>query len=110
MGDVPVGHIPDFVAISSVAHQDLLWLQGKNEKPSNFAHQAAAADDIRVHACTEYAQRIHKMHCWCRDPLEVCRPLGVEVYKVHPEALQGWEPPMKAKYAGAHGLNAKPWA
>lgn len=45
-----------------------------------------------------------------RDPLEVCRPLGVEVYKVHAEALQGWKPPEKAKYAGKHGLSAKQWA
>ena len=45
-----------------------------------------------------------------RDPLEVCRPLGVEVYKVHQEALQGWVPPEKAKYAGGHGLSAKQWA
>ena len=44
-----------------------------------------------------------------RDPLEVCRPLGVEVYKVHADALQGWQPPVKAKYAGGHGLSSKPW-
>lgn len=45
-----------------------------------------------------------------RDPLEVCRPLGVEVYKVHPDILTGWKSPEKASYAGRHGLAAKPWA
>ncbi|DBA69178.1 TPA: hypothetical protein ACH3X2_013083 [Trebouxia sp. C0005] len=45
-----------------------------------------------------------------RDPLEVCRPLGVEVYKVHPDVLQGWKSPEKAAYAGRHGLAAKAWA
>ncbi|KAL0048400.1 hypothetical protein WJX82_002423 [Trebouxia sp. C0006] len=45
-----------------------------------------------------------------RDPLEVCRPLGVEVYKVHSDVLQGWKSPEKAAYAGRHGLAAKAWA
>lgn len=45
-----------------------------------------------------------------RDPLEVCRPLGVEVYKVHADVLTGWKSPEKAGYAGRHGLAAKPWA
>ena len=45
-----------------------------------------------------------------RDPLEVCRPLGVEVYKVHSDVLTGWQSPQKASYAGRHGLAAKPWA
>ncbi|KAL3141753.1 hypothetical protein ABBQ32_004433 [Trebouxia sp. C0010 RCD-2024] len=45
-----------------------------------------------------------------RDPLEVCRPLGVEVYKVHSDVLTGWQSPQKACYAGRHGLAAKPWA
>ena len=44
-----------------------------------------------------------------RDPLEVCRPLGVEVYKVHSDVLTGWKSPEKACYAGRHGLAAKPW-
>lgn len=44
-----------------------------------------------------------------RDPLEVCRPLGVEVYKVHSELLTGWKSPEKAMYAGRHGLAAQAW-
>ncbi|TQN31754.1 hypothetical protein FHX37_1674 [Haloactinospora alba] len=38
------------------------------------------------------------------DPRDVCRPLGVEVYRPHSRLLAGWEPPRRAQYAGMHGL------
>jgi hypothetical protein len=34
----------------------------------------------------------------------VCRPLGVEIYDVDAQLLQGWEPPKRAAYNGLHGL------
>ncbi|AWK88308.1 urea carboxylase-associated family protein [Azospirillum thermophilum] len=39
-----------------------------------------------------------------RDPLEVCRPLGVEVYRLDPALLEGWRSPPVAAYRGQHGL------
>jgi uncharacterized protein YcgI (DUF1989 family) len=39
-----------------------------------------------------------------RDPLEVCRPLGIEVYRLAPELLEGWTPPAVAAYKGQHGM------
>ncbi len=39
-----------------------------------------------------------------RDPIDVCRPLGVEVYDLPPERLHGWQPPAPAAYGGCHGL------
>jgi uncharacterized protein len=38
------------------------------------------------------------------DPLAVCRPLGVEVYRVEPELLHGWHPALVALYQGTHGM------
>jgi uncharacterized protein YcgI (DUF1989 family) len=43
------------------------------------------------------------------DPVEVCRPIGVEVYKIDDEVLTGWQPPLLPEYAGSHGLHASPW-
>ncbi|GAB3511523.1 urea carboxylase-associated family protein [Amycolatopsis cihanbeyliensis] len=43
-----------------------------------------------------------------RDPVEVCRPLGVEVHRPDPAALAGWSPPRVAAYAGGHGLARRP--
>jgi uncharacterized protein YcgI (DUF1989 family) len=39
-----------------------------------------------------------------RDPLEVCRPLGVEIYRLAPDLLEGWSTPPVAAYKGQHGL------
>ncbi len=39
-----------------------------------------------------------------RDPIDVCRPLGVEVYSVDSRLLDGSKPPEVAVYGGAHGM------
>jgi len=39
-----------------------------------------------------------------RDPIDVCRPLGVEVYALSPELLEGWQPPRSPAYHGNHGI------
>jgi hypothetical protein len=39
-----------------------------------------------------------------RDPLEVCRPLGIEVYSLDEALLRDFKPPAIAAYKGAHGL------
>lgn len=41
-----------------------------------------------------------------RDPIDVCHPIGVEVYRVDDTLLDGWRQPDVAAYAGRHGLTA----
>ena len=41
-----------------------------------------------------------------QDPLSVCRPLAVEVYKVDEALLAGWSSPKRSLYRGQHGLKA----
>ena len=45
-----------------------------------------------------------------RDPLEVCRPLAVEVYRPASELVEDWTPPAPAAYAGLHGVTLPSWA
>ena len=40
-----------------------------------------------------------------RDPLEVCRPLGVELYELDEQLLRGWSQPICSPYQGRHGLS-----
>ena len=40
-----------------------------------------------------------------RDPIDVCRPLGVEVYALDKVLLEGWKSPEVAAYRGAHGMH-----
>ena len=46
-----------------------------------------------------------------RDPIEVCRPLGVQVYELDQALLTSWQPPGISDYRGAHGMrrSAGPW-
>jgi uncharacterized protein YcgI (DUF1989 family) len=45
-----------------------------------------------------------------RDPLEVCRPLGIEVRRPEAGLLAGWTPPERAAYANLHGMHRPEWA
>ncbi|MFI5585284.1 urea carboxylase-associated family protein [Amycolatopsis sp. NPDC051758] len=45
-----------------------------------------------------------------RDPIDVCHPIGVEVFKPRPGLLTGWSPPERAAYRGRHGLRSPEWA
>ena len=44
-----------------------------------------------------------------RDTAEVCRPLGIEVYRLDPALLAGWSEPRSAAYRGAHGMTMPVW-
>lgn len=38
------------------------------------------------------------------DPIQICRPLGVQVYKVEKKLVEGWSEPRVAAYKGLHGF------
>ncbi|WP_026536120.1 urea carboxylase-associated family protein [Arthrobacter sp. H14] len=44
-----------------------------------------------------------------RDPIDVCHPPGIEVYRPKTELLSGWQPSTRAAYANAHGLQSPRW-
>jgi uncharacterized protein len=41
-----------------------------------------------------------------RDPMDVCRPLAVEVSRLDSALLEGWAQPKIAEYEGLHGLRS----
>lgn len=43
------------------------------------------------------------------DPLEVCHPLGVEVYEIDDALLEGWASPQPAAYRNLHGVTLPSW-
>jgi uncharacterized protein len=44
-----------------------------------------------------------------RDPIEVCRPLAIEVHRPRAELTARWTPPAPAAYQGLHGLTVPSW-
>ncbi|MDY6809336.1 MAG: urea carboxylase-associated family protein [Actinomycetota bacterium] len=52
------------------------------------------------------------VHMWgpdAGDPLEVCRPLAVEVHRVPSTLLEGWHEPPRAAYRNVHGMRMPNW-
>lgn len=43
------------------------------------------------------------------DPVDVCRPLGVEVYRPAAELVEQWTTPPPASYGGLHGMTMPTW-
>lgn len=44
------------------------------------------------------------------DPVEVCRPIGVEIYRLDDALLEGWSAPSLPEYSGGHALREQRWA
>jgi uncharacterized protein YcgI (DUF1989 family) len=44
-----------------------------------------------------------------RDPIEVCRALGIEVYQPDTSLTDSWAESDRASYAGLHGLRSETW-
>jgi uncharacterized protein YcgI (DUF1989 family) len=43
------------------------------------------------------------------DPLPTCKPIGIEVYDVPQDLLEGWSSPRASDYAGVFGLKQPVW-
>ena len=44
------------------------------------------------------------------DPVEICHPQDVTVYRLDDELVEGWAEPVSPDYRGAHGLRHQPWS
>ncbi|WP_326836722.1 urea carboxylase-associated family protein [Amycolatopsis rhabdoformis] len=44
-----------------------------------------------------------------KDPIDVCRPLAVQVYRIPDEQRAGWQQPERAAYGNLHGLRLPRW-
>lgn len=44
------------------------------------------------------------------DPVDVCRPLGVEVFRPAAELVESWTTSPSASYGGLHGMTMPTWS
>ncbi|MGI8987042.1 MAG: urea carboxylase-associated family protein [Nocardioidaceae bacterium] len=44
------------------------------------------------------------------DPIEVCSPLGIEVYRPAGSLLTNWKPSTRAQYQNLHGMTVPTWS
>ena len=87
--------------------QDQYFMKASPAKAGDFLEFFAEVDLLcALSACPGGDLSVPLWGPDARDPIDVCRPLGVEVYAVAPACLEGWSPPQPASYGGLHGLIA----
>jgi uncharacterized protein len=88
--------------------EDRYFMKACPAKPGDFLELFAEVDLLcALSTCPGGDLSVPLWGPDARDPIDVCRPLSVEVARVPEHALAGWTPPTVAAYAGRHGLRAQ---
>ncbi len=86
-------------------HDDLYFMRASPARQGDFLELFAEIDLLcALSTCPGGDLSVPLWGPEAQDPLAVCRPLGVEVYRLAPPLLAGWRPPEVAPYRGNHGL------
>jgi uncharacterized protein len=89
--------------------EDQYFMKASPARPGDFFEFFAEQDLLcALSTCPAGDLSIPLWGPEARDPLEVCRPLAVEVYRADPELLAGWQQPQSPTYRGMHGLREEP--
>jgi uncharacterized protein YcgI (DUF1989 family) len=87
-------------------HDDMYFMRACPAKPGDFLEFFAEVDLLcALSTCPGGDLSVPLWGPEARDPIEVCRPLGVAVYRLAPELLIGWQQPPVSAYRGNHGLH-----
>src|SRR6201995_2134010 len=94
--------------VTGLNSDDQYFMRASPAKPGDYLEFFAEIDLLcALSACPGGDLSVPLWGPDARDPLEVCRPLGVEVYSVDQRLLQGWKSPEVAAYRGAHGMHVE---
>ncbi|WP_017607930.1 urea carboxylase-associated family protein [Nocardiopsis xinjiangensis] len=85
--------------------QDQYFMKASPARPGDFFEFFAEQDLLcALSTCPGGDLSVPLWGPDARDPIEVCRPLGVEVHRPSPALTKGWSVPPTAAYQGRHGL------
>ncbi|WP_017582130.1 urea carboxylase-associated family protein [Nocardiopsis valliformis] len=85
--------------------QDQYFMKASPARPGDFFEFFAEQDLVcALSTCPGGDLSVPLWGPQARDPIDVCRPLGVEVHRPSPALTQGWNVPPVAAYRGRHGL------
>jgi uncharacterized protein YcgI (DUF1989 family) len=85
--------------------EDQYFMKASPARPGDFFEFFAEQDLLcALSTCPAGDLSIPLWGPEARDPLEVCRPLAVEVYRAGVALLDGWQQPQSPPYKGMHGL------
>lgn len=85
--------------------EDKYFMKASPAKPGDFFEFFAEQDLLcALSTCPAGDLSIPLWGPDARDPLEVCRPIAVEVYRPDPGLTKDWQPPVSSGYQGLHGI------
>lgn len=85
--------------------QDQYFMKASPARPGDFFEFFAEQDLLcALSTCPGGDLSVPLWGPDARDPIDVCRPLGVEVHRPSPALMKGWSVPPTAAYQGQHGL------
>jgi uncharacterized protein YcgI (DUF1989 family) len=85
--------------------QDQYFMKASPARPGDFFEFFAEQDLLcALSTCPGGDLSVPLWGPNARDPINVCRPLGVEVHRPSPALVEGWSEPPTAAYQGRHGL------
>jgi uncharacterized protein YcgI (DUF1989 family) len=87
--------------VTGLNHDDLYFMRDCPAKPGDHLEFFAEIDLLcALSTCPGGDLSVPMWGPNARDPLDVCRPLGVEIYRLPPALLEGWCSPKIAPYRG----------
>ncbi|ASR34582.1 hypothetical protein BAY61_05820 [Prauserella marina] len=90
---------------TGLTEDDRYFMQPSPAKPGDFFEFFAEQDLLcALSTCPGGDLSIPLWGPDARDPIEVCRPLAVEVFQPDADLTADWKPPAVAAYGGLHGL------
>jgi uncharacterized protein len=112
LGEMDVHDVLNIFQCTGLNSDDKYFMRDCPAKPGDFLEFFAEIDLLcALSTCPGGDLSIPLWGPNSRDTLEVCRPLGVEIYRLESSLLAGWEPPKVSEYRGGHGmrLQTPPW-
>jgi uncharacterized protein len=96
--------------VTGLNEDDRYFMKASPARPGDFLEFFAEQDLLcALSACPAGDLSVPLWGPDAGDPLDVCRPLAVEVYKPADYLIRGWATPPVASYAGHHGLGLPSW-
>ena len=87
--------------VTGLNHDDLYFMRDCPAKAGDYLEFFAEIDLLcALSTCPGGDLSVPLWGPEARDPIDVCRPLSVEVYRLAPELTQGWQSPSVAPYRG----------
>lgn len=103
--ELDVHDVLNIFTVTGINHDGKYFMKPSPAKAGDFFEFFAEQDLLcALSTCPAGDLSVPMWGPEARDPLDVCRPLAIEVYRPSPELTQGWTPPATAAYQGVHGL------